>query len=616
MAASSLTALLARTFGFASFRANQEAVCRAAVEGRDVLLVMPTGAGKSLCYQLPAVARGGTALVISPLIALMDDQAGKLEALGLRVARIHSGLTRESARESCRAYLDGGLDFLFIAPERLRVPGFPEMLAKRKPGLIAIDEAHCISQWGHDFRPDYRMLGQHLSALRPAPVIALTATATSQVQDDIIAQLGLGSGPGKFHGAAARFIHGFRRDNLAIEVVEVPKPRRSGFAAELLADARRRPAIVYAPTRKDAEMLAGELGRAFPAAAYHAGLDAEVRERVQREFLSGRLEVVVATIAFGMGIDKADVRTVVHTALPSSLESYYQEIGRAGRDGLASRTILMHSFADRRQHDFFFERDYPPVDRLDAIYRLLSRSLNDEPVHREELPELLRKREKLMLDQEECDKALEKLVTHGGAALDYEGFIRRGQSTWRGPYVAQSNHRGSQLDRVIRWAESGECRMLGLIRHFGDTEDGRRGCGVCDVCAPGNSVAQSSRGLDDAERRLAHGIVAGLGRRSVSTGKLHGDLCARNGVSRDAFEDLLNAMAGAGYVRIDEASFEKDGKTIGYRKASLTREGEEFTDRDADTVMMRELLGGVVAPAPGKARGGKRGSAARAGRAG
>jgi superfamily II DNA helicase RecQ len=276
----------------------------------------------------------------------------------------------------------------------------------------------------------------------------------------------------------------------------------------------------------------------------------------------------------------------------------------------------MHSFADRRQHDFFFERDYPPVDRLDAIYRLLSRSLNDEPVHREELPELLRKREKLMLDQEECDKALEKLVTHGGAALDYEGFIRRGQGTWRGPYVAQSNHRGSQLDRVIRWAESGECRMLGLIRHFGDTEDGRRGCGVCDVCAPGNSVAQSSRGLDDAERRLAHGIVAGLGGRGLSTGKLHGDLCARNGVSRDAFEDLLNAMAGAGYVRIDEASFEKDGKTIGYRKASLTREGEEFTDRDADTVMMRELLSGVVAPAPGKARGGKRGSAARAGRAG
>ena len=583
MPSKSLAALLARTFGFASFRANQEAVCQAAVEGKDVLLVMPTGAGKSLCYQLPALARGGTALVISPLIALMDDQAAKLDALGLRVGRIHSGLSRESARETCRCYLDGTLDFLFIAPERMRVPGFPEMLAKRRPGLIAIDEAHCISQWGHDFRPDYRMLGQHLGALRPAPVIALTATATSQVQDDIIAQLSLGSS----QAGLARFVHGFRRDNLAIEVVEVPKPKRSAFAAELLADPARRPAIVYAPTRKDAEMLAGELGRAFPSAAYHAGLDPDHRERVQRHFLAGRLEVVVATIAFGMGIDKADVRTVLHAALPASLESYYQEIGRAGRDGLPSRTILMHSFADRRQHDFFFERDYPPVDRLDAIYR----RLGGDPVHREDLPDLLRKREKLSLDQEACDKAVEKLVTHGGAVLDYEGFLVRGHDRWRGPYVAQSNHRGSQLDRVIKYAEACDCRMLGLIRHFGDTADGRHGCGVCDVCAPGAAIAQSSRGLDDAERRLAHGIVAALGGRGVSTGKLHGDLCARNKVSRDDFEDLLNAMAGAGFLRIDDATFEKDGRTIAYRKASLTREGEQFTERDAETIVLRQLSG-------------------------
>jgi DNA topoisomerase-3 len=342
--------LLHRAFGFPSFRANQEAVCRAVVDGRDVLLVMPTGAGKSLCYQLPGLALGGTTLVVSPLIALMEDQASKLAALGFRVARIHSGLNRADSRQACLDYLGGKLQFLFIAPERLRVTGFPEMLAKRKPALIAIDEAHCISQWGHDFRPDYRKLSQYLPALRPAPVIALTATATPTVQHDIVEQLGLAK--------PALFIHGFRRENLAIEVVEVPPSRRSELTGELLSEAARRPAIIYAPTRKQAEALARDLSALFPVAEYHAGLDAARRERVQRGFLENRLEAVVATIAFGMGIDKPDIRTVIHVALPASLEAYYQEIGRAGRDGLVSRTILMHSYADRFTHDFFFERDY------------------------------------------------------------------------------------------------------------------------------------------------------------------------------------------------------------------------------------------------------------------
>ncbi len=607
--ASSLHALLEQRFGFRAFRANQEGVCRAAVDGRDVLLVMPTGAGKSLCYQLPALARGGTALVISPLIALMDDQAAKLAALGLNVARIHSGLSRDAAREACRAYLDGSLEFLFIAPERLRVPGFPEMLAKRKPGLIAIDEAHCISQWGHDFRPDYRLLGQYLQRLRPSPVIALTATATTQVQQDIVAQLGLGSA-----GAPpAVFIHGFRRENLAIEVVEVSKPKRAAFAAELLADPGARPAIVYAPTRKEAEMLAAELGRGFKAAAYHAGLEPDHRERVQRAFLAGELDVVVATIAFGMGIDKADVRTVLHAALPATLEGYYQEIGRAGRDGLPARTILMHSFADRKQHDFFFERDYPPVERLDAIFKVLT----GEPTHREELPELLRK-QKMRLEPDELDKALEKLLIHGGAALDYEGFVTRGHESWRGPYLAQSTHRGSQMERVVRFAESAECRMVQLVRHFGDTADGSAECGICDACAPHDSRTQTSRPLEDGERRLAHAITAALGGSgygggSKSTGKLHSELCAKNGMSRDAFEDLLGALASAGFVRLDDAAFEKDGRTIPYRKASLTHEGATFSDRDADTVVMRELNGSAGAAAPAGKGARKPASAGRTG---
>ncbi|MGH7283975.1 MAG: RecQ family ATP-dependent DNA helicase, partial [Polyangiaceae bacterium] len=310
-----LPELLRDVFGFDSFRPYQEEVCAAVVRGDDVLLVMPTGAGKSLCYQLPGITRGGTTLVVSPLIALVEDQVEQLKAIGLHAERIHSGRTRADSRDACRAYLDGNLDFLFIAPERLRVPGFPEMLAKRKPTLIAIDEAHCISQWGHDFRPDYRTIGQHLPSLRPAPVIALTATATTMVQRDIGEQLGL--------VAPKHLIHGFRRENIAIEVVRVQPDSRFALSHELLKPDGRRPAIVYTPRRRDAETLALQLQKDFSAAAYHAGLDGKTRESVQTDFLSGKLDVIVATIAFGMGVDKPDIRTVIHTALPGSIEGYY-----------------------------------------------------------------------------------------------------------------------------------------------------------------------------------------------------------------------------------------------------------------------------------------------------
>ncbi len=547
-----LRELLRLSFGFEAFRPYQEEACRTAAEGRDVLLVMPTGAGKSLCYQLPGLARGGTTLVISPLIALMEDQVAKLQAQGLAADRIHSGRQRDASRAACRAYLDGQLDFLFIAPERLKVPGFPEMLARRKPTLVAVDEAHCISQWGHDFRPDYRMLGARLPLFRPAPVIALTATATPAVQNDIVEQLGLGD--------AARFIHGFRRTNLAIEVLERSPGERAEAACDLLRDPSRRPAILYAPTRKHAEALASELGAPCRAAAYHAGLPAAERDAVQSAFLAGRLDVVVATIAFGMGIDKPDVRTVIHTALPATLEGYYQEIGRAGRDGAPSRAILFQSFVDRKTHDFFLERDYPEAAVLERISGYLSaRAVSVDAL-----------RARAGLDPETFEKALEKLWLHGGARVTPDETVEKGSGGWKRSYEAQRKHRYAQLEKMHRYAQKETCRMLQLVRHFGDEQDGGAPCGLCDVCAPEGCVAQRFREPSKAERAAADRIVEALhDKGGLTVGQIHRDVFADASLDRDSVEHLVGALARAGTVAVEDDSFEKDGRTITFQRVRL-----------------------------------------------
>ncbi len=566
-----LNSVLHTTFGHPAFRVNQEAVCRALMDGQDALLVMPTGAGKSLCYQLPGVAMGGTTIVISPLIALMEDQVAKMKKLGLAVECIHSGRDRAVSRQVCIDYLAGNLQFLYIAPERLRVPGFPEMLAKRKPCLVAIDEAHCISQWGHDFRPDYRTIGQYLPNLRPARVIALTATATPIVQNDIATQLGLGE--------AQRFIHGFRRDNIAIEAVEALPSRRGELTREILSDPDCRPAIVYAPTRKEATALAALLSEDYRTAPYHAGMEAEKRARSQEGFLSGQIEVVVATIAFGMGIDKADVRTVIHTALPGSIEAYYQEIGRAGRDGLPSRAILMHHYIDRKKHDFFFERDYPDVTVLENIFGRLT----DEPVAKEFLQHQCR------MDPDTFDCALEKLWIHGGALVDYTENVTCGHNRWRQPYVAQSEQKTAQLEAMLRFTRTGKCRMCALVHHFGDRSGSLNDCGICDFCAPGTCLAQQYRKPNAAEldvmRKACKELEHSEGR---TTGRLHQELCADGVIDRTAFEELLNAMARSGMIDLVDDVFEKNGRSIPYRKAVLV----EDADADAEIRIVATQPGG------------------------
>lgn len=570
-----LLELLHGTFGFSGFRENQEAVCRAVVAGRDALLVMPTGAGKSLCYQLPAIARRGTGLVISPLIALMDDQAAKLGSRGLRVARIHSGLSRVEAREACRAYLEGSLQFLFIAPERLRVPGFPEMLARRKPALIAVDEAHCISGWGHDFRPDYRALGSVLPLLRPAPILALTATATPAVQQDILAQLGLIE--------PELFVHGFRRENLAVEVLELSKPRRSEFIQQFLREPSRRPAIVYAPSRKAAEELAQQLGAEFSAAAYHAGLEPAVRERVQRAFLDQKLEVVVATIAFGMGVDKPDIRSVIHAAMPGSVEAYYQEIGRAGRDGQPARAVLLHSFADRKIHESFLERDYPPIDELDRVMRLLSNEFQPaESVG-----------ERLSMDAESLSRALDKLAAQGAVQLSLDGGVRLlDGSSWRSGYHAQLAQRRAELEKMIAFAETVQCRMAALVRHFGDSAGASRLCGQCDFCAPEKAQAQRFVEPSASEERDLRALLRTLEDGPRSTGRLLAD--SGIAATRSQFDVLLDGLARAGLVRLSPETFtNSEGREVGWRKAVITPEGRAAAVAEMDGVL---LAAGSEAP--------------------
>ena len=578
----SLSQLLQSVFGFSSFRPNQEAVCQSVTAGEDALLVMPTGSGKSLCYQLPGLARGGTTLVISPLIALMDDQVRKLKDLGLSAECIHSGRDRESSRQACVDYMKGNLQFLFIAPERLRVPGFPEMLAKRKPSLIAIDEAHCISQWGHDFRPDYRMLGQYLPSFRPAPALALTATATPLVQKDIAAQLGLNT--------VKHFIHGFRRENIAIEVVEVLPSNRPALARTILLEAANRPAIVYTPTRKLAAALSTAWAREFRVAGYHAGLDAQRRRKVQEEFMSGKLDVMVATTAFGMGIDKANVRTVIHTAFPGSLEGYYQEIGRAGRDGQPSRAILMYSYADRHTHDFFFGRDYPPVALLDRIFATLA----EQPQTKETVRKLAK------MEEDIFDKALEKLWIHKGAVVDFAENVSVGIDSWRASYILQADQKKDQLEEIIRFAEGHHCRMKSLVHHFGDTSDSGNGCGICDFCAPVNCVAQRFRAPTRAERTACERVLQKLrGLPARSTGKLHTDLYPENEMSRDNFEEVLGAMARAELLAFTDAVFEKQGKRIPYRNVSILPAGLNF---EADALVMRDAAAPTASPKRGKKR--------------
>jgi ATP-dependent DNA helicase RecQ len=335
---------LKQYFGYDTFRPLQQEIIERVIEKKDCVVLMPTGGGKSLCFQLPALLQPGITIVVSPLISLMKDQVDALQAIGVNAAMINSSMTAGEILQVIEKIKNGQMKILYVAPERLALASFESLLHTLPISLFAIDEAHCISEWGHDFRPEYRNLRFLRTKFPNIPIIALTATATEKVRADIVKQLDL--------PAPQIFTSSFNRPNLSYEVL----PKKDSFKT-ILALLQSYPAesvVIYCFSRKDTETIAEKLNNyGHKAGTYHAGLSADRRRENQEKFIKSEVPIMVATIAFGMGIDKPDVRLVIHHSLPKSIEGYYQETGRAGRDGLPARCVLLYSAADKFKHEYF-----------------------------------------------------------------------------------------------------------------------------------------------------------------------------------------------------------------------------------------------------------------------
>jgi ATP-dependent DNA helicase RecQ len=528
--------LLAR-FGLSSFRAGQREAVQAALDGRDSLVVMPTGAGKSLCYQLPALddsAPGNPmVLVVSPLIALMDDQRNRLAQAGVRVAMLASSMDSSRNAAELQRIVGGEAQIALVAPERFASRGFRDALSRRKVGLFVVDEAHCVAEWGHDFRPDYLRLHGAIEALGRPTVMASTATATPRVAAEIAARLQLRDW--------LKISGGFDRPNICFDVVSVEGKgalaRKRAALAHVLGDPQARPAIVYCGTRKDTDALAAEIaGWGLRAVAYHAGMEAAARRRAQEAFMSGTAEVIVATNAFGMGVDKADVRTVAHWAIPTSLEGYYQEAGRGGRDGLPARALLLAARVDLgRLIRFNTERDITVEEVRGFVGRLRAgaQQEGDARVARIEHGELDDRGRLLLSIAERAGAAVLEPGAGGSLLVELTG---RGSPRAAHLAIKAAKDRGWEAYRSIEGfvANGRVCRREQMLTHFGDARRAAPEGRCCDVCDPDPLLAAAVQGAPVGGGRAA----------ARPRGAAGGDAGAAEPVDERSFERLRQWRAG------------------------------------------------------------------------
>ncbi|HWB06018.1 MAG TPA: RecQ family ATP-dependent DNA helicase [Verrucomicrobiales bacterium] len=505
-------AALEQYFGHRKFLEGQEQIIAAVLGGRDTLAIMPTGGGKSLCYQLPALIMDGVTVVISPLIALMKDQVDALERRGIAATLINSTLSPGEQQARIEALREGKYRLVYVAPERFRQRAFTDALRAADIALLAVDEAHCISQWGHDFRPDYMRLGESLERLGRPQVVALTATATPEVRADITRQLALRD--------PFQCVSGFARPNLSLNVTSCAR-KQDKFDRLRAVVNEYRTGIVYCATRAKVEDVTAELKSwRVNAIAYHGGMQEHERTSVQEEFISKRAAIAVATNAFGMGIDRPDVRFVVHFEIPGSLEAYYQEAGRAGRDGEPGWCELLFNYADTRTQEFFIEGSNPGYETICDIYQTL---LN----RRDAANRVLCSIEQLA---EYAAVKNDMAVSSALSVLGRQRYIRRFDvpgKRIRGTEILQPQVGADQLDldraaleekerrdwdklkRITEWAYAATCRQSGILTYFGEQNAGD--CGNCDYCRR-QSERRGARLLTDLEMQTVRKALSGVAR--------------------------------------------------------------------------------------------------------